>query len=68
MIISVPKKVVPKAVQRNRWRRLIREVVRGNGFFDRDKLFVFKITRHFKGIKLENVRKEINELIGDLVD
>ena len=62
ILISVPKKVVPRAVDRNRLKRLIRESVRRDAYFEVEKCFAFKVIRHAKSLKLENVRKIIDEL------
>ena len=60
--ISVPKKVVPRAVDRNRLKRLIREATREDIFFKRGRLFVFKVLSTREGLKLDAVKKAIELL------
>lgn len=63
--ISVPKKVVPLATQRNRIKRLIREVVRQESFLkDPNKFYFFKVIRRKSGLDLKATLKEIDLLTG----
>ena len=62
VLISVPKKIVPLATQRNRIKRLIREAVRQDAFCKREKLFTFKVLSPAEGMKLEAVKKMIESL------
>ena len=59
---AVPKKVLPLATRRNRMKRLIREAIRGDVFFDRQKIYTFKVRRVPKILDLATVQKAINEL------
>ena len=61
-LIAVPKKVLPLATRRNRMKRLIREAVRGDVFFDSQKVYTFKVRSAPKILNLGIVQKVVNEL------
>ena len=62
VLISVPKKIIPRAVDRNRVKRLIREAVRRDPYFEAEKRFTFKVLSHQPALKLQDVKKLIEEL------
>ena len=62
VFISVPKKIVPLAVSRNRLRRLIREAVRADAYFEGEKSFTFKVLSSAPGLKLGDVKRVIEDL------
>ena len=63
VFISVPKKVVPLATRRNRLKRLIREAVRADDYFQkRDKVYYFRIREWPGEIRLNDVKKMIARL------
>ena len=60
IFISVPKKIVPLAVKRNRIKRLIREVVRNHSFFkDKSKTYFFRVLGIPEKPNLSEVEREI---------
>lgn len=60
LFISVPKKVVPLAVNRNRLRRLVREVTRADDYFKkRDKVYYFRVREWPGKTGLSEVRQII---------
>ena len=63
VFISVPKKIVPLAVDRNRIKRLIREAVRRRGDPPGRPNAAFQVLQHVKGLKLKDVQDEIHRLI-----
>jgi len=60
--IAVPKKVVSRATARNRVKRLIREAVRGDVFFEANKIYAFKVRSVPKNLDLRAVQKTIDRL------
>jgi ribonuclease P protein component len=61
--ISVPKKTVRLATQRNRLRRLIREAVRKDArFVGSEKIYAFKVNAFPLGVKLKDVEESLKEL------
>ena len=60
--IIVPKKVVKLATKRNRVKRLIREAVRGDGFFEKEMVYRFKVKKFPEILDLGSVQKTINDL------
>ena len=60
VLISVPKRIVPRATKRNRIKRLIREVVRKESFFGREQtIFIIKVNALAFPLTLEKVRQQI---------
>lgn len=63
--ISVPKKVIPLATQRNRIKRLIREVIRKKPVLKNpDKIYCFKVMRKKEDIDFRAASEAIDSLIG----
>ena len=63
LLISVPKKVVPLATQRNRLKRLIRETVRLDRYFDKQPgVYHFRVGRFPGPLGLEEVRRVVHQL------
>jgi len=62
--ISVPKKIVPQAVRRNRIKRVLREVLRSKPFFKDKKIYFFKVLRCPQKIDFESAKILIHELFG----
>ena len=60
--ISVPKKVVAKAVRRNRLRRVLREALRRR-VFPAGRLHVFRVTRAPETVNLQTATEALNELL-----
>jgi ribonuclease P protein component len=61
-LISIPKKIVRQAVRRNRIKRVLREVLRNKPFFEKTKVYVFKVLRSPETVNLESARQIIDEL------
>ena len=67
LLISIPKKNVRLATQRNRLKRLLREAVRGDDFFkDPGKVYHFKIGSPPRGLKLRDVLGSLETLKKEL--
>lgn len=63
LLISVPKKSVRLATQRNRIKRLIREAVRLDGLFgEADRTYLLKVQRDPGGIGLDQTRQQLHAL------
>ena len=67
LLISVPKKVVPLATQRNRLKRLIRETVRQDGLFKKQPgVYHFRVGRFPGPLGLDQVRRVVQLLQSTL--
>jgi ribonuclease P protein component len=65
VLISIPKKIVPLAVRRNRIKRLIREVTRKNSAFSGPKLYSFRVHSEPGGqVGLQDVRQAIEQCLS----
>ena len=62
-IISIPKKIVRLATQRNRIKRLIREAWRQEKHLDSKRIYFFRVKHNPGNLNLKKVQKEINQLI-----
>lgn len=63
LLISVPKRSVRLATQRNRIKRLIRESIRLDGSFaDADKTYLLKVLRDPGSIGLDEARRALRGL------
>ncbi len=63
VFISIPKKAVPLATSRNRLKRLIREAIRKDVFFqDKRRVYWMRVIREIKGLKLGDVRAVLEKL------
>ena len=62
IFISVPKKIVPLAVGRNRLKRLIREALRGDSYFGKESCCTFRVSSYVPGLKLGDVKKAVEGL------
>ena len=63
LLISVPKKIVSLATRRNRIKRLIREVFRKETFFDKDKIYQFRVVQNPEDTDFEKTRRIVKDLI-----
>ena len=63
-MISIPKKVIRLAVRRNRIKRVLREALRNKVFFEKNKIYVFKVLRSPEKVNLESARLAIHELFS----
>ena len=62
LLISVPKKIVPLATQRNRLKRLIRETIRLDKFFEKQPgVYHFRVTRFPGPVGLSQVRQLMSQ-------
>ena len=65
--IAISKKVSKKAVDRNKIKRRIKEIIRKNGYSDfLSNGFVFSVFRPFAELSYENANKEIQEAIEEI--
>ena len=65
--IVVPKKSYKLAVDRNKIKRRIKEIIRKNGYSDfLSNGFVFSVFRPFAELSYENANKEIQEAIEEI--
>ena len=62
--ISVPKKVVNKAVQRNRIKRVLREALRHETLLPTGKVHIFRVTRAPEGVDLKMAKQAVHELLS----
>lgn len=63
VFISVPKKVVRLATQRNRVKRLLREAIRLDGRFLREgQVYHFRVAKPLQEDGLEAVRRSVRQL------
>ena len=63
-LISIPKKIVRLATQRNRIKRLIREAFRKEVLIDQKKLYGFRVMRKPRDPGLKEVQEIIAKLLG----
>ena len=61
--ISVPKKVVNKAVRRNRIKRVLREALRHEVQLPAGKVHVFRVMRAPEGVDLKMAKQVVHELL-----
>ena len=62
--VSISKKYFKLAVDRNRIKRRVKEIIRKNGYGDfLSNGFVFSVFRPFAELSYENANKEIQEAI-----
>ena len=65
--ISISKKYFKLAVDRNKIKRRIKEIIRKNGYSDfLSNGFVFSVFRPFAELSYENANKEIQEAIEEI--
>ena len=57
--ISIPKRVVKRAVVRNRIRRVLREALRLDPFFQEDKVYLLKVSSLPKAVDLAMAKKAL---------
>lgn len=63
VFVSIPKKVVPLATSRNRLKRLIREAIRKDVFFqDKQRVYLIRVLRSIKGLRLNDVKVVLEKL------
>lgn len=63
LLIRVPKKIVRRAIQRNRIKRLIRETVRLGGLFDEaGRTYLLQVHRNPGDIGLDETRRMLSGL------
>ena len=62
--ISVPKSTVKLAVMRNRVKRVLREAVRRDVFFEKDKTYRLRVNRLPKIMDLKTAQKVLEALHG----
>ncbi len=59
-LIVIPKKVIRLATERNRIRRLIKESVRHDKFFQEEKVYKFKVKTRLASWSLAEVKEAID--------
>ena len=65
--VSISKKYFKLAVDRNKIKRRIKEIIRKNGYSDfLSNGFVFSVFRPFAELSYENANKEIQEAIEEI--
>ena len=65
--VSISKKYFKLAVDRNKIKRRIKEIIRKNGYGDfLSNGFVFSVFRPFAELSYENANKEIQEAIEEI--
>ena len=65
--VSISKKYFKLAVDRNKIKRRIKEIIRKNGYSDfLSTGFVFSVFRPFAELSYENANKEIQEAIEEI--
>ena len=65
--VSISKKYFKLAVDRNKIKRRIKEIIRKNGYSDfLSNGFVFSVFRPFAELSYENANKEIQEAIKEI--
>ena len=62
VFISIPKRAVKLAVKRNRIKRVLREAVRLDPFFDKTKIYRLKVNQMPVKIDLKEARKALSSL------
>ena len=63
LVVSVPKKIVRLATQRNRIKRLIREAFRKEDHLDVGKMYFFRVMQYPGDIGLKEVQDLMDRLI-----
>ena len=63
VFISIPKKIVKQAVQRNRIKRVLREALRREKPLTEAKKHVFKVLRSPENVDLNVARQAVHELL-----
>ena len=64
LLISIPKKIVHLATQRNRIKRLIREAFMREGRLDPGKVYLFRAAQDPGDLGLKEVQGAMKELIS----
>ena len=65
--VSISKKYFKLAVDRNKIKRRIKDIIRKNGYSDFLSIgFVFSVFRPFADLSYENANKEIQEAIEEI--
>ena len=62
--ISIPKSSVKLAVMRNRMKRVLREAIRRDGFFEKDKTYRLRVNGLPKIVDLKTAQKVLKVLHG----
>ena len=62
--ISIPKRIVKRAVARNRVRRVLREAMKLDPFFREEKVYILKVLRLPKTVDLYMAKKAIEAFHG----
>ena len=65
LLVSIPKKSVRLATQRNRIKRLIREVFRNKSGLDPEKVYAFRVNQYPGDIGLKEAEKIMNQAIDE---
>ena len=63
LFVSIPKKTVRLATQRNRLKRLVREAFRIENRLDPGKAYFFRVMQNPGDLGLKEVKKEMSQLI-----
>ena len=63
LLISIPKKIVRLAVQRNRLKRLVREAFRKKGCLDPEKAYLFRVAQDPGVLGLKEVQEVMSQLL-----
>ena len=63
LFISVPKKIVHLATERNRIKRLVREAFRKESSLDSGKTYAFRVMNKPGAIGLNDVKNTMNQLL-----
>jgi ribonuclease P protein component len=66
LFVSIPKKIVRRATQRNRIKRLIREAFRQEDRLDPEKAYFFRVMQPPGELSLKEVKVSMNQLISFL--
>ena len=62
--ISIPKRTVKLAVMRNRLKRVLREAIRRDVFFERDKTYRLRVNGLPKIVDLKSAQRVLEALHG----
>ncbi len=60
--ISIPKSTVKRAVMRNRLKRVLREAVKRDSFFENDKIYRLRVNGLPKSVDLKTAQKVLEVL------